>query len=84
MSAYTFALTGDCLLSKTIVVDAADAAEALATFASMSAEAINALPWYAGALNVDEYVSVESTEDDAEDIDELDESVREVIEAQFG
>lgn len=84
MNVYRFVLTGDCLLSKTLLVDAEDVKGALAAFAALSPKAINALPWEPGALTVDEDVGVITDAEDADDVDELDEDFRYQLEMLFG
>lgn len=84
MTAYTFVVSGDCLLSKTLMVDAEDVDGALVAFAALSPDAINALAWEPGALSVDEDVGVFSEADDADDVDELDADFRLQLETLFG
>ena len=83
MNTHRFTLMGDCLLSKTVVVDAEDVDGALAAFAALSPDAINALPWEPGALSVDEDVGVITDHELAVEVDDLDEEFREQLEALF-
>jgi len=83
MNAHRFTLMGDCLLTKIVLVDAEDVEGALVAFAALSPDAINALPWEPGALTVDEDVGVTADNENAGDIDDLDEEFREQLEALF-
>jgi len=83
MTTYRFFLAGDCLLSKTVRVEAEDAGAAVESFSALSPEIVNALPWTPSALTVLEDVGLITDDENADDVDDLDEPFRERLEFLF-